>query len=861
MSQRAQSDRAFISGGKNVVFGPNSEEFYLKEGYEIREKRGPGQRSFYYAKDGKEVPASQAREAVRPEAGAPQAKRGESSGGSYNVVRQPSGRVIVTTPKGEKVTTEPQRMRDTVQRPKDETTGFYLSKKQEQQAAKGILERDQGYTQGEAVQESARFIAQKQGRVVEVSKDNPDVFVAGPAGTKANLQRAADLKREQEKPTTFTITVTSGSDLAYTSKEEVPNLFGAESISEAPKRALIPRTEAKISDFINAEQGTTAGILAGSAYSVYSYGKGYVEGSIAFFDPRTYVNLVKAVLNPSQTFESFQNLGPEILRNPALLAEIGGQYAGFGDTSKTVSRIVKSYQDPTVIGKEATSVNAVEVDGGAVVYAKSNTIVKVGLKNYKVVSAGKEFIQSSATGAELQNVISRVESQTNGFTFSERMVGKRLRTGSGSVGYESGQSVLRAGNKKPLLSTSSIRYTTKEIANVNGLKVEIGSSFIKSSDFIKITQEALRSGNYKQAAESGRAVVASIGKEIYADTKSRGAEVITRQISGERAIKAVESRILKDVESPPKSANVAQNENTGKLSSAKASDPTILQDVSKTTISNKIDQSAKLTAKFAYVEQTQKLPGAVIRTTSAQSKIFKNDQNVQQVKKTTYSVKTGKEQRSTTIINQRTATFPKTAQKAEIISKQAVGSRSITSTVETPQIAQIQDQTQETEQKVKQEIISKFVQISEPKSQLIETPRITPRNIPPPIVPKIDSGPGQEDTGLFETFVRRRGRFEIVGRFTDPQEAIRAGARVVQGTAAASFKVTGDGSILEYAAAGLNPSQFRESKREPGVVVERVSQRINTPGELGEITFKGISISRSTGKKKKRRGFNVFGGF
>jgi len=108
------------------------------------------------------------------------------------------------------------------------------------------------------------------------------------------------------------------------------------------------------------------------------------------------------------------------------------------------------------------------------------------------------------------------------------------------------------------------------------------------------------------------------------------------------------------------------------------------------------------------------------------------------------------------------------------------------------------------------------------------TPTITP-SIPPPKIRIRSSG---LPAGRFEAQVRRRGVFRTIGVFGAKSEALSAAQDRVRNTAAASFKVVQDGRPSESIFSGFD---FRPSKREPGVFVEKERYRITTPGEKAEI--------------------------
>lgn len=94
--------------------------------------------------------------------------------------------------------------------------------------------------------------------------------------------------------------------------------------------------------------------------------------------------------------------------------------------------------------------------------------------------------------------------------------------------------------------------------------------------------------------------------------------------------------------------------------------------------------------------------------------------------------------------------------------------------------------------------------------------------------------------------VRRRGIFQNMGTEENIFRAKGKAENIVQGTAAASYKLERQGRII----TDFNPGRsFSPSRREPGVFIQKRSNRISSPGEKSEITSKGIMIS----KFKRRR--------
>ena len=126
-----------------------------------------------------------------------------------------------------------------------------------------------------------------------------------------------------------------------------------------------------------------------------------------------------------------------------------------------------------------------------------------------------------------------------------------------------------------------------------------------------------------------------------------------------------------------------------------------------------------------------------------------------------------------------------------------------------------------------------------------------------PKMPSLPSFTGNK--GLFFVEVRRKGEFKKVGQnpFKLPK-AVKVGKNVVQSTAAASFRlkpVSNAAFNFNNAFKGLG-GQFRSSKTEKGVFVQKSRFRIGSIGEKQQITLKGIAASK--GKKRKK---NTFGGF
>lgn len=129
--------------------------------------------------------------------------------------------------------------------------------------------------------------------------------------------------------------------------------------------------------------------------------------------------------------------------------------------------------------------------------------------------------------------------------------------------------------------------------------------------------------------------------------------------------------------------------------------------------------------------------------------------------------------------------------------------------------------------------------------------------LPKPILPRPDAEERKKG-GQYKVQVRQKGLFKDFAITTTPEEAFRVGAKKVIGDSSASFKVLpiGGGESVSSIGRGILPKNiFYESKREPGVFIERRQFRIDKPGEKREITFKAltkIKVRRIFGKTRRR---------
>jgi hypothetical protein len=119
---------------------------------------------------------------------------------------------------------------------------------------------------------------------------------------------------------------------------------------------------------------------------------------------------------------------------------------------------------------------------------------------------------------------------------------------------------------------------------------------------------------------------------------------------------------------------------------------------------------------------------------------------------------------------------------------------------------------------------------------------------PPPI--KIFGGGKPESSSMFEpgfnVFVRQKGVFKQIN--FEPLSkggALGLGAGVVGGSALASFKIAPSGTSAKKKGGSIFGADLSQFYTRGNVFIEKNAFRINTPGELREITYKGIASNKN----------------
>jgi hypothetical protein len=203
---------------------------------------------------------------------------------------------------------------------------------------------------------------------------------------------------------------------------------------------------------------------------------------------------------------------------------------------------------------------------------------------------------------------------------------------------------------------------------------------------------------------------------------------------------------------------------------------------------------------------------------------------------------------------------------------QKIGTMFDTKTTQVLTQAMIQAQAQSQIQKQLQTPIQKL------EPQPLQTPiqKLEPQLLKkPPIRIRIDLDPGKKIRSIiepvaFDVYVKKRQWVDgerIRGtewEKANPHpltryDALSLGSTIIDNTAKASFKIkqtTGKPKSLRRKVTSWGMVQHEYSEKRPNYLVEESLFRIDSPGELKEITMRGIEANRRKGKtSSKKRGF------
>lgn len=219
-----------------------------------------------------------------------------------------------------------------------------------------------------------------------------------------------------------------------------------------------------------------------------------------------------------------------------------------------------------------------------------------------------------------------------------------------------------------------------------------------------------------------------------------------------------------------------------------------------------------------------------------------------------FSVKTFQEVRPVSVIDQ--------IKNQKSIADIKVGQKGASKSIQQPKsvIAQVQAQAQISEQITSQKQVakqqSKFqnifnkVNLAQGFAQAQIQKIIIPKAF---VFPKLNFSGGSKPSG-FNVFTRIKGVFQKANiKPLSEQDAINFGAFKVQTTSQATFKI---GKTTEQIGGIFTtPANLQDFYKKDDLFIEKKERRIKSPGELREITYKGIATRRNKSIFK-----NIFGG-
>lgn len=151
-------------------------------------------------------------------------------------------------------------------------------------------------------------------------------------------------------------------------------------------------------------------------------------------------------------------------------------------------------------------------------------------------------------------------------------------------------------------------------------------------------------------------------------------------------------------------------------------------------------------------------------------------------------------------------------------------------------------------QRLQTDLFTETIQETTPVTRKSMKVDVVPGPVPPDKVFSFKTEGEKKQSGKYEVQVREKGIFKTISVASSPQEAFKFGQRKVEQTASASLRIKnmgGTGDVLSIGRSILPKKSFYESKKEPGVFIQRREKRISSPGEKREITFKGLMVKKS----------------
>lgn len=509
-----------------------------------------------------------------------------------------------------------------------------------------------------------------------------------------------------------------------------------------------------------------------------------------------------------------------------------------------------------IITDRATLTATKQTKGGTISKSFGEARVKIGKREYKVFYGGSE---KSIKIGKKELLGGQYKFTTRGRDTTQIFSGTRIVKGDKSA------SVIDSISKSSTDFQRSISKTASKNVMFGEKRGSVSFSTTETSKTIRANKDLLLKEIYKRTGKLKPGPVEATAAE---DIKKIDGISFSKSLSRQRGTKEYKD-IIKELSKEVKdSPSIGPDFGGGTAKATLAAPSTgpanvqIKQQITKaakTVFTTEIAQERKAASGILSLTKTvppKETKKAVIfntvkveRTKTAPPKegivsisLTPQKQEQEQKQKTEAKVSIGSSTRFGTLNIPRASTKTGQAQKQGQKTKQDTAQKTIQ---DTAQIT-IQDTAQKTIQDTAQRVdITTGINIQH---------IFKPTKGPPPI-PNFNLKFGGSDNlgGLFTAEVRREGKFKSIGLFESEAQAFKRAKLVISTTAAASGRVRKPGG--DFSRVNLFPtSQFRLSKTEASVFVEKREKRIKSKGELFEITFKGIQAQRN---KKSR---SIFAG-
>jgi hypothetical protein len=112
-------------------------------------------------------------------------------------------------------------------------------------------------------------------------------------------------------------------------------------------------------------------------------------------------------------------------------------------------------------------------------------------------------------------------------------------------------------------------------------------------------------------------------------------------------------------------------------------------------------------------------------------------------------------------------------------------------------------------------------------------PKLTTEEYRAPSLPRLSQA--------YSVLAKTQGKFKVIGAGLPLGKALSQGVGFTAHTAARSFKLVPSGFTGQ---PDINAPSLSNYYGRGGVLIERTKYAINTPGELREITYKGIAANK-----------------